>query len=182
MRRTLTLMITAAVAMLLTGCSLLLPVLPQDPPTAEPTTPSAGAPAGWDQLVHCDGAPEEAWVWVEGFPAAEFDASGATPDCGDVWREDDGETFLNVTSYEMSLEQLDAFGDELIAAGYEKLFDDFVPGTPSGDTYYGARDYYLDGEYEHAFTRVAVEIYPSHTDENAWTAYIDYLSPLTRAL
>ncbi|HWM33442.1 MAG TPA: hypothetical protein VNR36_04300 [Pseudolysinimonas sp.] len=185
MRRSLTLLTGGAAAVLLAGCALLTPLAPQQPPqpqTDPPATPAAGAPAGWEELPHCDGAPEEPWTWVDGFPAAEFEASGASADCGDVWVQDDGETFLNLTSYEMTLEQLDAFGGALEGSGYEKLFDDFTPGTPSGESYYGARDYYLDGEYQHAFTRLAIEIYPSHSADGAWTAYIDFLSPLTRRL
>jgi hypothetical protein len=119
---------------------------------------------------------------VDGFPANEFDSSGATVDCGDTWPQDDGETFTNITAYEMTLDQLDGFGTALEASGYEKLFDDFVPGTPSGESYYGARDYYLDGSSDGDFTRVAIEIYPAVTDPDKWTAYIDYLSPETRKL
>jgi hypothetical protein len=190
MRRIPTLLTAVAAALLLAGCGLLTPVLPQAPQqpqtpqqqSGDPGAPDGDAPAGWAELAHCEGAPEEPWTWVDGFPAAEFDASGATADCGDLWRQGDGETFLNVTSYEISLDELDAFGDALVASGYEKLFDDFVPGTPSGESYYGARDYYLDGEHEHDFTRLAIEIYPSHTDDDKWTAYIDFLSPLTRQL
>ena len=60
----------------------------------------------------------------------------------------------------MTVEQLDAFGAALEESGYEKLFDNFIPGTPSGESYYGARDYYLDGISDGAFTRLAIEIYP----------------------
>lgn len=184
MRRPLiALLAGTATALLLAGCSLLQvpgPSQTQDPPA--PTGGTGDAPAGWETLTHCDGAPEEAWVWVEGFPADEYDSTGATLDCGDTWPQDDGETFVNITDYEITLEDLDEFGAALEASGYEKLFDDFVPGTPSGEDYYGARDYYLDGDYEGDFTRLAIEIYPSHTDPDQWTAYIDYLSPSTRAL
>jgi hypothetical protein len=176
--------VAVAAALLLGGCSLLTPPTTGDPTSAPPATeePTTGPPAGWESFTHCDGAPEEPWVWVDGFPAAEFDASGATVDCGDTWPRDDGDTFVNITSFEMSLEQLDAFGAALEASGYQKLFDDFTPGTPSGESYYGARDYYLDGVSDGAFTRVAIEIYPAVTGTDDWTAYIDYLSPETRTL
>jgi hypothetical protein len=173
-----------ATVLLLTGCSLLTqvptPDQTQDPPA--PTGEPGGAPAGWETLTHCDGAPEDPWVWVEGFPADEYDSTGATFDCGDTWLQDDGENFVNVTDYEMTVDEIDAFGAALEASGYEKLFDNFIPGTPSGEDYYGARDYYLNGDYEDDFTRVAIEIYPSHTAADQWTAYIDYLSPETRQL
>ncbi|MEO5920684.1 MAG: hypothetical protein ABIQ01_06015 [Pseudolysinimonas sp.] len=172
-----------AAAIILGGCSLLPSVPTIDPPQTEsPTAAPTGPPAGFEELAHCDGAPETPWVWVDGFPAAEFEASGATADCGDTWPQDDGETFVNITAYAMTVEQLDAFGAALEASGYEKLFDDFTPGTPSGESYYGARDYYLDGVSDGAFTRLAIEIYPTDASETTWTAYIDYLSPETRAL
>ena len=79
-------------------------------------------------------------------------------------------------------QQLDDFGAALEASGYQKLFDNFIPGTPSGESYYGARDYYLDGISDGDFTRLAIEIYPASDDDTLWTAYIDYLSPLTRQL
>jgi hypothetical protein len=185
MRRALSLgSVALAAALMLGGCGLLPSTPTIDPPQTESPTdaPPAGAPAGFEEFPHCDGAPEEPWVWVDGFPAAEFDSSGATADCGDTWPQDDGDTFLNITSYAMSVEQLDAFGAALEASGYQKLFDDFVPGTPSGESYYGARDYYLDGISDGDFTRLAIEIYPSTADASMWTAYIDYLSPATRRL
>jgi hypothetical protein len=184
MRRALPLGSAALAAALLLGGCTLLPTVPSGP-TSGPTEtdePTTGAPAGWETFTHCDGAPEEPWVWVDGFPADEFDASGAAVDCGDTWPQDDGETFLNVTSYQMSVDELEAFGAALEASGYEKLFDNFVPGTPSGESYYGARDYYLDGVSDGPFTRLAIEIYPFDDAESAWTAYIDYLSPETRQL
>jgi hypothetical protein len=184
MRRVLTLgSVAIAAALVLGGCGLL-PTPTVDPPQTEaPTdTPTTGAPAGFEEFEHCEGAPEEPWVWVDGFPADEFTASGATADCGDTWPQDDGENFVNITAYAMTLEQRDAFGAALEASGYQKLFDDFVPGTPSGQSYYGARDYYLDGISDGDFTRLAIEIYPSTVDTAQWTAYIDYLSPETRNL
>jgi hypothetical protein len=185
MRRVVTLGSVAVVAALLLGGCGLLPSAPTiDPPQTEGPTdaPTTGPPAGFEEFPHCEGAPEEPWVWVDGFPAGEFNSSGATADCGDTWPQDDGDTFVNITSYAMSVEQLDAFGVALEASGYQKLFDDFVPGTPSGESYYGARDYYLDGISDGDFTRLAIEIYPSTLDPAKWTAYIDYLSPLTRQL
>jgi hypothetical protein len=170
-----------AAALLLGGCGLL-PIgggpTPAPPATVAPT----GPPAGWDTFTHCDGAPENPWVWVDGFPADAFDSTGATVDCGDTWPEDDGNTFVNITAYKLTLDQLNAFGTALEASGYEKLFDDFDPATPSGESYYGARDYYLDGVSDGDFTRVAIEIYPTVTGSDFWTAYIDYLSPETRKL
>ncbi len=173
-----------AAALLLGGCSLLPTVPTVDPPaTDSPSdTPSTDAPAGFEEFAHCDGAPEVPWVWVDGFPAAEFNSSGAIADCGDTWPQDDGDTFLNITAYSMSVQQLDDFGTALEDSGYQKLFDDFIPGTPSSESYYGARDYYLDGISDGAFTRLAIEIYPASDDDTLWTAYIDYLSPLTRQL
>ncbi len=185
MRRVLPLgMAALAAALLLGGCGLLpaVPAPPAPAPTGQTDAPVNGAPAGWETLPHCEGAPEEPWIWVDGFPAEEFDASGAVADCGDIWPQDDGDTFAGIASYEISVEQLDAFGTALEASGYQKLFDDFVPGTPSGESYYGARDYYLDGVSDGGFTRLAIEIYPSHSDPAQWTAYVDYLSPGTRAL
>ena len=175
-----------AAALLLGGCGLLpgAPVIPTPAPPGQTDTPAGEAPAGWETLEHCDGAPEHSpWVWVDGFPAAEFDASRAVPDCGDIWLQDDGETFAGIASFEISAAQLDEFGAALEGSGYQLLFDDFVPGTPAeGQTYYGARDFYLDGVYEGDFTRLAIEIYPSKVNPEQWTAYIDYLSPETRAL
>ena len=173
-----------AAALLLGGCGLVpgAPAIPTPAPPEQTDTPTTGAPAGWEALPHCEDAPDVPWVWVDGFPAAEFDASRAVPDCGDVWPQADGETFVGIASYEISTAQLNEFGAALEASGYEKLFDDFVPGTPSGETYYGARDYYLYGVFEGAFTRLAVEIYPSHVNPEQWTAFIDYLSPETRLL
>ncbi len=47
----------------------------------------------------------------------------------------------------------------------------------------GARDYYLPtGISEGEFTRLAIELYGNGTDPASYTAYIDYLSPETRAL
>jgi hypothetical protein len=182
MRRLLSLgSVAVAAALVLGGCSLLPSTPTADPPQTEAPT-EVGAPAGFEEFDHCDGAPEEPWVWVDGFPADEFTASGATADCGDTWPQDDGETFVNITAYTMTLDQLDAFGAALEGSGYQKLFDDFVPGTPSGESYYGARDYYLDGVSDGDFTRLAIEIYPSTVDTTTWTAYIDYLSPETRNL
>ncbi len=176
-----------AAALLLGGCGLLPSVPTIDPPATEsPSDPSdaptTGAPAGFEEFAHCDGAPEVPWAWVDGFPAAEFNASGAIADCGDTWPQDDGDTFLNITSYAMSSQQIDDFGAALEDSGYELLFDNFIPGTPSGEAYYGARDFYLDGISDGAFTRLAIEIYPASDDNTLWTAYIDYLSPLTRQL
>ena len=82
----------------------------------------------------------------------------------------------------MSVQQIDDFGAALEASGYQLLFDNFIPGTPSGESYYGARDFYLDGISDGDFTRLALEIYPASDDDTLWTAYIDYLSPLTREL
>jgi hypothetical protein len=178
-------LIGASAALLLAGCGLLPTVVPpaSDPAGPQATDAPAGeAPAGWAEFPQCEGGPGEDWVWVDGFPSDEFETAVGAPDCGDTWLQDDGETFLNITDYEITVDQLDAFGAALEASGYQKLFDDFVPGTPSGEEYYGARDYYLDGDYEGDFTRLAIEIYPSHSDPEQWTAYIDYLSPLTRQL
>jgi hypothetical protein len=167
--------------LLLSGC-VLFPLVPQPAPPENDRPPAEG-PAGWAVLPHCVGGPNDDWVWVDGFPNEEFDASGATADCGDTWVESDGESFVDVTDLEITTEQLDALGAALEASGYENLFDDFVPGTPApGEDYYGARDYYLDGIADGDFTRLAIEIYPSHTDPSQWTAYMDFLSPLTRKL
>ena len=184
MRRAGSLMlIGAAASLVLGGCFLLPSGTPVTPTIPDDSPAPTGAPAGWAELPHCEGAPEEPWVFVDDFPSAAFDDTAADAECGDVWPQDDGETFVGVVDSAMTVDDLDEFGAALEAAGYEKLFDDFVPGTPSGEDYYGARDYYLDGVFDtEDFTRLAIEIYPSQSVTDQWTAYIDYLSPSTRLL
>jgi hypothetical protein len=173
----------SALAATLGACSLLAPAVPttsthqQDPSDS----PQSGPPAGWASFDNCEGGPGVDWAWIDGFPADEFDSTGATADCGDTWPEDDGNTFIDVTAYAMTTDQIDEFGSALEASGYEKLVEDFDPTTPSGESYYGARDYYLDGISDGDFTRLAMEIYPG-AEAATWVVYIDYLSPLTRQL
>ena len=172
--------VAAGALLLLSGC--FGPLLPL-PPT-QTDGPTSGAPAGWSEFEHCDGAPEDPWVWVDGFPADAFEAAGVEPFCGDTWIEDDGENFVNVTNGAVTEADLDAIGTALEGMGYQALVDDFVPvaegATPA---YVGARDYYLAGDFEGDFTRLAIEIYSNGGPGTpTYVAYFDYLSPLTRAL
>jgi hypothetical protein len=170
-----------AVAVLaLSGC--FLPMSPVSPTgTGDPVVE---APAGWAEFPHCEDAPDDAWVWIDGFPAEAFEAAGVEVECGDTWIEDDGENFLNVTSYSVTEADLDALGAQLEALGYELLVDEFVPVAENAvRDYAGARDYYLRGAFEGDFTRMAIEIYANGgAGTPTYVAYFDYLSPLTREL
>jgi len=172
--------VAAGALLVLSGC--FAPIV-QTPPT-QTDEPTGGAPAGWAEFEHCDGAPEDPWVWVDGFPSEAFEAAGVVPVCGDTWIEDDGENFVNVTHGAVTEADIDAIGAALEGMGYQALVDDFVPvaegATPE---YVGARDYYLDGDFEGDFTRLAIEIYSNGgAGTPTYVAYFDYLSPLTRAL
>jgi hypothetical protein len=161
---------------LLAGCTLVA-----GEPTETPVASSSDF--SWDAFPHCPGGPETDWVRVAGFPTAEIEATEIRPDCGDTWTTDGGEHFTNVTALAVTDTQLDAFGVELSGSGYDKLVDDFQPADAGGPAVLvGARDYYLDGIHDGDFTRVAIEIYSNGTDPQTYTAFIDYLSPETRAL
>jgi len=174
MRRFMTAAAAVLVVLGLTGC---FPPLPQ-PTTTTVDGPVADAPEGWAEFPHCEGGPDEDWVWVDDFPSAAFEASELRPVCGDTWVRPDGETFLGVAHYGLTVEDLDRFGGALEAEGYVALWDDFDP-TVARDSA-GARDYYLDGVGEGDFTRLAVEVYAN--GDGSYTAYFDHLSPLTRDL
>jgi hypothetical protein len=159
----------------LTSCALV-PLLPKPVHTRE----STAGPDGWENFPGCPGGPKDQYVWVEGFPYQELEEAGMRPACGDTWIEDDGEHFIDVLVPDMTEAQLEEFGEALVASGYEKKWDDFVPAVSSSEPKagVGARDFYLP-DLE---TRVAIEIYHNGTDPITYTAYIDYLSPLTREL
>lgn len=163
---------------LLTGCTILA-----EDPVPRPSASTGAESSGWEQFPHCPEGPQTDWVLVDGFPAAELEGAGIVPDCGDTWARDNGEHFVNVTALEATEEQLDDLGEWLERSGYVELFDDFVPALPGPPAALaGARDFYLDGVHDGDFTRVAIEIYSNGVDPQTYTAFIDYLSPETRAL
>jgi len=145
---------------------------PDDTDDAE-VSESLPGPEGWRQFDHCNGGPNEDYVWVEGIPAEQIMASGIEPTCGDVWFQDDGDHFVNVTDFEVTIDELDALRDALLAEGWEMPVEEFT----GADLY--ARDFYLDDSYD---TRLAIELYRNPMGGGSYTAYLDYLSPLTRAL
>lgn len=178
-RRVVMAAIGMSVLLALTGC---FPPVLSAPHSAAPTATPAGsaAPSGWAQFPHCSGAPNDPWVWVDDYPIEAFDAAGIAPICADTWVEADGETFLGVMHPHLTLDDIDALGAGLEDLGYVALVDDFDP-TAALNAYAGARDYYLDGSHGDDFTRLAIEIYVNPVG-GGFTAYIDFLSPQTRAL
>jgi hypothetical protein len=167
----------------LSSCALLPQLLSGGEP-AENDRVAVDAPDGWATLEHCPAGPNDDWVWVEGYPNVALEDAGIVPSCGDTWIEDDGENFESIQVSAVPESALDELGASLSELGYESLFDDFaaVPDGSASRGGVGARDYYLDGAYEGDFTRVAVEIYHEGGDPSTYTAYIDFLSPGTRAL
>ncbi len=165
----------------LSGCILLGPAI-QEASQFAPVNdrPVVDGPAGWEEFPSCEGGPRDDYVWVDGLPNQELTAAGVVPDCGDTWIEEDGDNFMNVTDYSLTEQEIDAIGAALEASGWEKKWDDFAPvesasAPPVG---VGARDYYRDGDT----LLLAIEIYHNGTNPISYTAYIDYHSPLTRAL
>jgi len=171
---------SAFIALFLSSC-VLLPSIVNEATQHGPVNdrPAADGPEGWTEFPSCEGGPRDDFIWVDGIPSAELDAAGIGPDCGDTWIEEDGDSFMNVTDYSLTEEQLDALGDALIASGWEKKYDDFVPATATtGQVGVGARDYYTSNDD----VKFAIEIYNNGTDPVSYTAYLDYHSPSTRAL
>jgi len=165
---------------LLSAClPIPLPSIPEPENEREVVT----GPAGWTEFPHCPGGPNDDWIWIDGFPAEALENAGIEPRCGDTWIEADGDSFENVTVPDLTEAQLTALDDELATAGWEKLWDDFAPAEPGAvPAPVGARDYYLDGVTDGAFTRLAIELYSNATDPVTYIGYIDFLSPETRAL
>ena len=169
----------AAAGVALSGC------LYAQIPAATATSPGMTiVPTGdWQELPACGVPGTIPWVLVDDFPVAELTGAQLSADCGDIWTGDaDGDAFAGIMVDPATQEQIDALGAALAASGYELLVDDFDPAAPSGEAYWGARDYYLDGEYDGDFTRAALEIYPSPETDGAWTVYFDFEAPSTRAL
>ena len=141
-----------------------------DDPTADEALPG---PEGWRSFDHCSGGPNEDYVWIEGLPTESIDDSGIDPSCGDVWFQDDGDHFVNVTDYAVTIEELDALRDLLVDEGWSMEVEEF-----KGIDLY-ARDFYLGEDLD---TRLAIELYRNSPLGPTYTAYIDYLSPSTRDL
>lgn len=171
--------VSIAIASLLSSC-IMMPSIVSEVSQNGPVNdrPVVEGPEGWTDFPSCEAGPRDDYVWVDGFPSTELASTGIDPDCGDTWIEPDGDNFMNVTDYSLSAAQLDALEAALVASGWEKKWDDFVPATGPDRVLQsvGARDFYRDGD-----TRLfAVEIY--YNGSNSYTAYLDYHSPETRAL
>jgi hypothetical protein len=174
-------LVAALTVAALSGCAILAPFLVsgQEPNPAKHRSTSGGiakgdlpGPDGWKLFDHCAGAPDYDYTFVEGLPYEQLEEAAIVPDCGDVWKQDDGRHFLNVTSYAVTVKQLDALRGALIDQGW----DETVSET-KGDVLV-ARDYYLGDDN---LTRFAIELY-LNSDGTTYTAYMDYLSPATRLL
>ena len=169
--------------MLLAGCFPSIPIIvPGTSIVPEDANTDAG---NWQTLPHCGGAPDHPWVLVQDFPVDALRAADVVAACGDVWLKDDGRHFVDVTDRSVTDADFARIDEELTAAGYVKLWDDFkpaVPGRTAADGV-GARDYYLRGEHGGVDeTKLAIEIYYNGTDPVSYTAFIDFSSPSTRAL
>ncbi|MGB4136690.1 MAG: hypothetical protein WA971_09005 [Microbacterium sp.] len=158
-------------------------VAPKDEATTatdEPVTPTGTV--DWTSLPTCDDEGAMPWRLLDGFPAGIVDAVGLQPGCGDIWMPP-GDAAIASTGFDpVTTEAIDRLGAGLTNAGYELLFDDFDPESASGEEYYGARDFYLNGEYEGDYTRTSLEIYPSDSASGQWTVFLDFDSPATRAV
>ncbi len=184
LRRALAISLIASLALVgLSGCLFLPPIsIPltdrnDDDPDDSDDDPAADdelpGPEGWRAFDHCSGGPDDDYVWVEGIPTTAIDEAGIEPSCGAVWFQDDGDHFVNVTDYEVTIEELDALRDLLLAEGWQMPVEEF-----KGPDLY-ARDFYLGDDLD---TRLAIELYRNPLGGGSYTAYMDYLSPLTRAL
>jgi hypothetical protein len=166
---------------LATGASLsscvLLPIVgeaAQNGPVND--RPVNAGPEGWEVFASCEGGPRDDYVWIDGFPSTELESAGVNPDCGDTFIKSDGDSFMDVADYSLTVDQLNAIEAALVASGWEKKWDDFDPLAASGAA--GARDFYRDNDQR----LVAIEIYRNPSSSVSFTAYIDYHSPETRAL
>jgi hypothetical protein len=165
----------------MSGCALISQVA-QDS-ARQPPMPLVDSVDDWESFPHCPGGPETEWRLVDGFPVKALEAAGLAPECGDSWADDEGEHFENVTEFRIDEDGIAALGDALVAVGYVELWNDFAP-APDGAAAapVGAMDFYLDGLHEGDFTRLAIELYANGGSPQSYTAFIDYLSPETRAL
>ena len=162
---------------------------PTAAPTSAPTTGQADIPTptgntpDWAALPGCPELTDmQPWVLVDDFPTAAVDAVGMVPACGDIWTRPNGDQFAGITVDQVTTAQIDALGEELRAARYVLVFDDFDPEVSSDAGYYGARDFYLDADTSGNGSKVALEIYPAYASETTWIVFIDFDSPSTRAL
>lgn len=171
---------SALIAVSLSSC-VLLPSIVDEASQHGPVSdrPVVDGPDGWTEFPSCEAGPRDDFQWVDGIPSEELDSAGIDPDCGDTWIEQDGDSFMNVTDYSLTEEQLTSLGDALVASGWEKKYDDFVAATATtGQVGVGARDYYTSNDD----VKFAIEIYNNGTDPVSYTAYFDLHSPSTRAL
>jgi hypothetical protein len=178
--------LTAVATLAFTALAGCAPVVISRAPAATAPSPDLGvaqSDSPWASLPHCPGADRSSWQLVPDFPADALDAAGLHPTCGDVWLQDDGDTFVSIAEV-VTEGALDNLGTALEARRFVKLVDDFAPATPGVNERgaVGARDYYLEGYHDAGFTRVAIELYSNGTTPATYTAFIDYLSPSTRAL
>ncbi|UNK69639.1 hypothetical protein [Microbacterium sp. H1-D42] len=178
LHRLLLIPVLAALSIALTGClAAMIADASEDAPH-----PASTADGNWSELAPCDLEGTAPWILVEDFPTEVVDATGLVPECGDIWTDAGRPVFASIVLDRVSTAQIDSIRSALVAADYDLLVDDFDPTAPSGDEYYGALDFYLDGVSEGDFTRVALEIYPSPSTDDAWMMFFDFESPSVRAL
>jgi predicted small lipoprotein YifL len=171
----------AALVVSISGCGILLPLVNPDRvvnPGTERTESGGVAesdlpgPEGWKLFDHCAGAPKYDYTFVEGFPYEQLEFAEIVPVCGDVWKQDDGRHFVNVTTYSVTVQQLNTLRSALQVEGWDETVNDVENDVLV------ARDYYLGDD---GLTRFAIELY-LNPDGETYTAYMDYLSPETRTL
>ncbi|WP_353111947.1 hypothetical protein [Microbacterium sp.] len=179
--------VLAALALSLSGC--LWAAIPSEyigfaDADEETSTPDSEPQAAgdWNVLPSCEVDDATAWVLLDDFPRKQVEDAELFPVCGDIWHPLGEEAFASIALDSVGVDQLEEMGSLLEDAGYELSFDDFDPEASSDEGYYGARDYYLNGDDSPGFTRVALEIYPSDEEPGEWTVYVDYLAPSTREL
>jgi hypothetical protein len=182
MRRAVMVVITAAAAAaLLAGC-VPLPFLPQPPSQPQPQAPlTSEAPAGWETFEPCDTS--DAWVWVDGFPAAQFEAAGLTPECGGTYVDPDLPTYTSVADRSVTIGQLDELRSLLEADGYAETASTFeAPGPATEPGLVGTWQLERNLDDPDAYEVIYIVNFWRGGDPDALESFLDYESPGTRAL
>lgn len=174
-----------ALALGLSGCLSLLPVpvtVPGDPgdPIPVETDPGAPGPEGWATLPLCAGGPPDEWVWVEDFPVDEIEAAGIEPECGASYL-DPPPAYTSIADPAVSLDELNALGSALEAAGYELTAETFEPAQPGDPPGLAGSWEYSRGGAEPTTVWI-VNFAPGDDGPGSYYTYIDFESPATIAL
>ena len=184
-------------AMVLSGClASQMPTAPTSEPTTStaptekpitrpsetPTNKPTGAPDGWESFDLCGHEYGVEWQWVDGFPAAEMEANGLYPECGELWLASRGssESLLSTMVEDVPAQRIRDFGVSLEESGYVLTHSTFDPDSPPDNSYFGNLVYYLDGNDGYDATGIVIEAYGDDVDDDDFEIYVDYFSPETR--